>query len=158
VEQLVEDFVAGAQRAERAGFQGVELHGAHGYVLAQFLSPEHNRRSDRYGGSLENRARILFEIIDGVRRSCRPDFQLGVRLSADGDGGRVGERRAGGAEFRRQARIDWLDMSLGDARKPPVEEAYTNRPLRACFPDLPRGKVRRGVGGKIMTPAVAAEL
>ena len=57
VERLIEDFVEAAVRAERAGFDGVELHGAHGYVLAQFLSPAVNRRTDRYGGSAENRAR-----------------------------------------------------------------------------------------------------
>ena len=54
VEQLVEDFVAAAVRSEKAGFDGVEIHGAHGYILAQFLSPEVNRREDRYGGSVEN--------------------------------------------------------------------------------------------------------
>ena len=59
IEQLVEDFVAAAVRAERAGFDGVEIHGAHGYVVSQFLSPEINRRTDAYGGSLENRARLL---------------------------------------------------------------------------------------------------
>src|SRR5262249_20646498 len=63
VERLREVFSAAARRAERAGFDGVELHGAHGYILLEFLSPRLNRRDDRYGGSLENRARILFEII-----------------------------------------------------------------------------------------------
>ena len=57
VERLRDDFIAAGSRAEKAGFDGVEIHGAHGYILAQFLSPEVNRRDDRYGGSLENRAR-----------------------------------------------------------------------------------------------------
>ena len=61
-------------RAERAGFDGVEIHGAHGYVLSQFLSAEINGRTDRYGGSLENRARLLFDIVAAVRARCRPDF------------------------------------------------------------------------------------
>ena len=67
VEQLAEDFIAAALRAERAGFDGVEIHGAHGYVISQFLSPEINQRTDRYGGSLENRARLLFDVVAGVR-------------------------------------------------------------------------------------------
>ena len=68
VEQLVEDFIGAALRAQAAGFNGVELHGAHGYILCAFLSPEFNQRTDRYGGSLENRARIIFEIIAGIRK------------------------------------------------------------------------------------------
>jgi 2,4-dienoyl-CoA reductase-like NADH-dependent reductase (Old Yellow Enzyme family) len=80
VERLKEDFIAAAVRAERAGFDGVELHGAHGYVLCQFLSAETNRRNDRYGGSLENRSRLLFDIVAGVRAKCRSDFTVGVRL------------------------------------------------------------------------------
>ena len=74
VEQLTEDFIAAAVRAEKAGFDGVELHGAHGYILCAFLSPDTNRRDDRYGGSVENRARIVFDIIKGVRERTRPDF------------------------------------------------------------------------------------
>src|SRR5258708_34683165 len=83
VEQLREDFIAAAMRCERAGFEGVEVHGAHGYVLAQFLSPEVNQRTDRYGGSLENRARIVHEIIDGVSARPRPAFSLGLRPSPE---------------------------------------------------------------------------
>ena len=158
VEQLVEDFIAGAVRAERAGFDGVELHGAHGYVLAQFLSAEDNRRTDRYGGPLENRARIVFEIIEGVRRACRPDLQLGLRLSPERWGMRLAEVRELAGEVMGQGKIDWLDLSLWDARKLPVEDAYRDRPLIAWFTDLPRGSVRLGAAGKIMTPAVAREL
>ncbi|HWF78196.1 MAG TPA: NADH:flavin oxidoreductase [Caulobacteraceae bacterium] len=158
VEQLVEDFVAGARRAERAGFDGVELHGAHGYLLAQFLSPQDNRRADRYGGALENRARVILEIIDGVRRSCRPDFQLGLRLSPERWGMRLAEVRTFAAEVMAGGQIDWLDLSLWDALKMPVEPAFAARPLLGWFTDLPRGDVRLGVAGKIMTPAVAAEL
>ena len=83
VEQLAENFIEAAVRAERAGFDGVELHGAHGYILCAFLSGETNRRNDRWGGSLENRARIVRTIIDGVRSRTRPDFQLGLRLSPE---------------------------------------------------------------------------
>ncbi|WP_293679172.1 NADH:flavin oxidoreductase [uncultured Phenylobacterium sp.] len=158
VEQLVEDFVAGARRAEQAGFDGVELHGAHGYLLAQFLSAEDNRRTDRYGGSLENRARLTLEIIDGVRRTCRTDFQLGLRLSPERYGMRLGEVRDLAAEVMAGGELDWLDLSLWDANKAPVEAGFQERPLFAWFTDLPRHGVRLGVAGKIMTPVVAAGL
>jgi 2,4-dienoyl-CoA reductase-like NADH-dependent reductase (Old Yellow Enzyme family) len=158
VEQLIEDFVLGAQRAERAGFHGVELHGAHGYVLGQFLSPEFNRRDDRYGGSLENRARIIFEIIDRIRAVCAPDFQLGLRLSAERHGVLLGEMRDVASEVMRRGGIDWLDMSLWDARKMPVEPAHAHKSLFSWFSDLPRHGVRLGVAGKIMTAGTAAAL
>ena len=70
VEQLREDFIVAAERAEKAGFEGVEIHGAHGYILAQFLSGKINQRQDQYGGSLENRGRLIRDIIDGVRHRC----------------------------------------------------------------------------------------
>ncbi len=75
--------MAAAVRAEQAGFHGIELHGAHGYLTCEFLSPELNRRTDRYGGSLENRARFLFDVLDGVRRRCGDAFIVGVHLSPE---------------------------------------------------------------------------
>ena len=67
VEQLIADFVAAAVRCDKAGFDGVEIHGAHGYIICQFLSSDINKRTDEFGGSLENRARVLMRIVDGVR-------------------------------------------------------------------------------------------
>jgi 2,4-dienoyl-CoA reductase-like NADH-dependent reductase (Old Yellow Enzyme family) len=158
VERLVEDFVAAAVRAERAGFDGVEIHGAHGYILAQFLSPEINRRDDRYGGSLENRSRILFEIIDGVRARCRPDFQLGLRLSPERFGLKLAEIRDVAQAVLRDGRIDYLDMSLWDVLKEPAEEAFKGRSLMSYFTGLDRGHVRLGVAGKVASPAVASRM
>ncbi len=156
VERLRDDFIAAAKRAERAGFDGVEIHGAHGYVLAQFLSSESNRRDDRYGGTLENRARIVMEIIDGVRAQCRPDFQIGLRLSPERFGLLLAEIRDVAAEVLRQGKIDFLDMSLWDFAKEPNEEAFQGRTLMSCFADLPRGPVRLGAAGKITSAAHAA--
>lgn len=158
VEQLVEDFVAAAVRAEKAGFEGVELHGAHGYILAQFLSPEINRRDDRYGGSLENRARIVFELIDGVRRRTGPDFQLGLRLSPERFGLKLGEIIEVVRQVLADGRIDYLDMSLWDVFKEPVEEEFKGRSLMSYFTEIPRGDVKLGVAGKVTTPAIAAEM
>lgn len=158
VEQLRDDFIAAAKRAENAGFDGVEVHGAHGYILAQFLSHEINTREDRYGGSVENRARIVFEIIDGIRSVCRPDFQIGLRLSAERFGLRLAEIREVAADVLRQEKIDYLDMSLWDVGKEPVEEEFHGRTLMSYFTDLPRGRVRLGAAGKVMTGAKAAEV
>ncbi|GAC57251.1 putative oxidoreductase [Gordonia hirsuta DSM 44140 = NBRC 16056] len=81
VQEVVEDFAASAVLAEQAGFDGVEIHGAHGYLLAQFLDARQNLRNDRYGGSPENRARIIHETIAAVRAATGADFQVGLRLS-----------------------------------------------------------------------------
>lgn len=83
VQQLVSQFVAGAVRVQKAGCDGVELHAAHGYLLQQFLSPYTNKRGDQYGGSFENRLRMITEIISGIRNACGPDFPIGVRLSVE---------------------------------------------------------------------------
>jgi 2,4-dienoyl-CoA reductase-like NADH-dependent reductase (Old Yellow Enzyme family) len=158
VEQLVEDFVAAAVRSEKAGFDGVEIHGAHGYILAQFLSSEVNRREDRYGGSLENRARIVFEIIDGVRARTRPDFQLGLRLSPERFGLKLAEIRDVAQEVLASGKLDYLDMSLWDVFKEPTEEEHKGRSLMSFFTDLDRGETRLGVAGKVTSPKAAAQM
>jgi len=155
VEQLVEDFVAAASRAERAGFDGAEIHGAHGYVVSQFLSPEINRRTDRYGGSPENRARLLFEIVAGVRSRCRPGFILGVRLSPERFGLRLDEIREVARRLLSEGGIDLLDLSLWDVRKEPEDPAFKGRSLLSYFTDLDRGRTRIGIAGKVMGGADA---
>lgn len=149
--QLRDDFVAAAQRARDAGFDGVELHGAHGYMLAQFLSATINQRDDEYGGSLENRARLLLEIIEGVRARCGAGFTLGVRLSPERFDIRLGEMRELAQQLFRDAHIDFLDMSLWDSFKNPEEPDFADRPLLGWFTDLSRGAVRLGTAGKIRT-------
>jgi 2,4-dienoyl-CoA reductase-like NADH-dependent reductase (Old Yellow Enzyme family) len=151
VEQLVEDFVAAAVRAERAGFDGVEIHGAHGYILCAFLSPETNRRTDRWGGSLENRARIVFEIIKGVRARTRPDFQLGLRLSPERFGLKFADQLEVARWMLASGDLDYLDMSLWDVFKAPVEQDFASKPLIDWFVDLPRGQTRLGAAGKLMS-------
>lgn len=158
VEQLRDDFIAAARRAEVAGFDGAEVHGAHGYILAQFLSPETNRREDRYGGSLENRARLITEIVDGIRAACGPQFQLGLRLSPERFGLHLGEVRDLAAQLLAQEAIDYLDLSLWDAFKEPQDEEFRGRSLLSYFTDLPRGNVRLGAAGKILTGPDAARL
>ncbi len=156
VEELRDDFIAAAERADRAGFDGVEIHGAHGYLLCQFLSATINRRTDRYGGSLENRSRLLFEIVDGIRARCRKDFTLGVRISPERFGMLLQEARAIAQRLMREGRIDFLDLSLWDVFKEPVEEPFRGRSLLSYFTDLERGDVRLGGAGKIMNGTDAA--
>tara|TARA_B100002003_G_scaffold240237_1_gene260568 strand:+ start:2479 stop:3567 length:1089 start_codon:yes stop_codon:yes gene_type:complete len=155
VEKLRDDFVAGALRAQKAGFDGVEIHGAHGYILCAFLSSKYNRRDDRYGGSLENRARLTLEILDGIREACAPDFQVGLRLSPERFGMELAEIRDLATEVMTGGKLDYLDMSLWDCFKTPVDEAFAERDLLGWFTDLPRGETRLGVAGKLMTAAQA---
>lgn len=149
IETLIEDFIAAAVRCEKAGFDGVEVHGAHGYILCAFLSPETNQRTDRYGGSLENRARIVLEIIKGVRERTRPGFQLGLRLSPERFGVRLAEQREFARHLLASGDLDYLDMSLWDIFKAPVETEHASKPLIDWFVDLPRGQTRLGVAGKL---------
>ena len=152
VHQLRDDFIGAAIRSEKAGFDGVELHGAHGYILCQFLSHEVNLRKDEYGGSLENRSRILIEIIDGIRASCRDDFMLGVRLSSERFGILLGESKELAEKLMTSGKIDFLDMSLWDAFKEPQEEEHKGKSLIKHFAELKRDETRLGVAGNIRTP------
>jgi len=83
IERLVDAFAGVAVRLEQCGFHGVELHGAHGYLITQFLSPWSNTRNDRYGGSLEGRVRFVEEIAAQIRNRCGADFIVGLKMPAD---------------------------------------------------------------------------
>jgi dimethylglycine catabolism A len=80
---VVDEFAAGARRTVQAGFDAVEVHGSHGYLLTQFLSPSTNRRDDDYGGSFENRARFPLEVVNAVREAVGPDFPVIYRISLE---------------------------------------------------------------------------
>jgi len=155
VKQLIEDFIAAAERAEKAGFDGAELHGAHSYILCQFFSADVNHRDDEYGGDLSNRSRILFEIIDGIRERCGKDFMLGVRLSAERFGMKLGESIQIAQRLMAEDKIDFLDMSLWDVFKEPEEAEYKGRTLMSYFTELERHNTRIGVAGNIRTPQQA---
>lgn len=121
VEGLVQDFINAAVRARTAGIDGVELHGAHGYLINQFLSPYTNKRTDKYGGSFENRMRFLEEIILGIREKCGKDFPLIVRLSVDEflrfagipEDGIVLEAGVQIAKRLEEISVDGIDVSAG---------------------------------------------
>ncbi len=153
VEEMARAFVDAAVRCQKAGFDGVELHGAHGYLICQFLSSEINHRTDRYGGSLENRSRLLFDLVEGVRAACGPAFSLGVRLSPERFGMKLAEARTIAQRLMSEDRIDYLDMSLWDVFKEPMEPKMQGRSLLSWFTDLDRGNVRLGAAGKLTTGA-----
>ena len=114
---IIGKFVAGAIRAKKAGFDGVEVHGAHGYLLAQFLSKDVNKRTDKYGGNPSNRARIVCEIIAAIKESCGADFPVIVRTSgAEGyHGGNTIEDTVAQAVMFEKAGADAVNVSYGVA-------------------------------------------
>lgn len=146
VQQAVEDFVVAAERAERAGFDGVEVHGAHGYLICQFLDGRHNQRTDGYGGSLEDRSRMLFEVLRGIRERTLADFQVGLRLTPQGNGIVLDEGVAVAQRVLDSGLVDYLDMSLWDAFMTVDEEGSL---LIDAFVGLERGGTRLGVAGRI---------
>jgi 2,4-dienoyl-CoA reductase-like NADH-dependent reductase (Old Yellow Enzyme family) len=117
---VVERFARAAALAERAGFSGVEVHAAHGYLISQFLSPLSNRRSDRWGGSLENRARLLRSVVEAVRGHVRPEFCVTVKLnSADFQRGGFDTADARGVlEMLNALPVDLVEISGGNYESP----------------------------------------
>ena len=108
-------FVDAAKRAERLGIDALELHGAHGYLMHQFLSPISNKRTDKYGGSLENRMRYPLEIYDAVRAVFPDKKPIGVRVSATDwvEGGWDVSKTIEFAKELKKRGVDWIDVSSG---------------------------------------------
>ena len=156
---IVSAFRAAAQRAVQAGFDAVEVHGAHGYLLHEFLSPIANHRTDEYGGSLENRARLLLRVVDAVRESLSETRAILVRLSCTDwiEGGLTIEDQVQVARWLKAHGVDLLDCSSGAITSfvPPVGPGY-----QVPFAE----KIRREAGiatmsvGLITTPEMAEEI
>jgi 2,4-dienoyl-CoA reductase-like NADH-dependent reductase (Old Yellow Enzyme family)/thioredoxin reductase len=129
---LIARFAAAAERATKAGFDGVEIHGAHGYLISQFLSPLSNHRHDTYGGSVENRARLLTDIIKASRERIGKDYPLWCRLSAmeiSADGGITPEETQIVARLAEKTGVDAIHVSahqVGPARRPPMAQPPCN--------------------------------
>lgn len=113
--QVKEAFAQAALRVQKAGYDGVELHAAHGYLLNQFLSPLTNRRTDGYGGSLENRVRLTKEVLESVRAAVGDDFIVGVRLGVCDytEGGFTVEDGAAAAAILEKSGADFIDVTGG---------------------------------------------
>ncbi len=117
---IVESFKQGAVRASQAGFDGVQIHSAHGYLLSQFLSPYFNRRSDRYGGSLVNRARIHVEVLNAIRGAVGGSVPVAIKMNSDDfiDGGFTRNEMVEVARMLEAEGIDAIEMSGGTGLSP----------------------------------------
>ena len=150
IDAVIAGFARCAKVLKEAGFTGVQLHSAHGYLLSQFLSPRSNQRTDRWGGSLENRARALLESVNAVRAAVGPEFPLGVKLnSADFQrGGFDFTESLQVAKWLEAAGVDLLEISGGTYEQPrllnvegiePIENqaiAQSTRAREAYFVDF----------------------
>lgn len=160
IAQVIADFVSASLRAVQAGFRVIELHGAHGYLLHQFLSPLSNQRRDSYGGSFDNRIRLLLEVSAAVRKAIPDELPLLVRLSATDwveDGWNPDETVAL-AERLKDIGVDLLDISSGGtslSAEIPVGPGYQTR-----FSDQVRreAKIATGTVGLITEPAQAEHI
>jgi 2,4-dienoyl-CoA reductase-like NADH-dependent reductase (Old Yellow Enzyme family) len=131
IDRVVEDFDRSARRAMAAGFDLLEIHAAHGYLLHEFLSPLSNHREDEYGGSFDNRARLLLRVVDAVRGAVPASTPLLVRISATDwvDGGWSDDDSVALARLLRDAGVDLVDVSSGGNAHAdiPVEPGYQVR-------------------------------
>ncbi|MET3377453.1 2,4-dienoyl-CoA reductase-like NADH-dependent reductase (Old Yellow Enzyme family) [Variovorax boronicumulans] len=123
IAETVDRFAATAQAAERAGFTGVQVHAAHGYLLSQFLSPLTNQRTDAWGGSLENRARFLLDVVRAVRARVAPGFAVAVKLnSADFQRGGFSENDAKQViRWLNDEAVDLVELSGGSYESPAMQ-------------------------------------
>ncbi|WP_373501756.1 NADH:flavin oxidoreductase [Desulfococcus sp.] len=138
IEGVVEAFAAGAARAWKAGFDGVQIHAAHGYLLSQFLSPCYNRRQDRYGGSIENRARIVLEVLDRIRRAVGKTFPVLIKLNSEDfvEGGFSRQDMLAVCQVLERAGMDAVELSGGtplSGKNTPVRTGKFDTPDRQVF-------------------------
>lgn len=115
IQDIIQRFVRTAEIAKKAGFTGVQLHGAHGYLISEFLSPLVNKRTDQWGGSLENRARFLLESVRGIRASVGPDYPISVKLNSSDfqKGGFSEEDSRTVIQWLQQESVDLIELSGG---------------------------------------------
>ncbi len=152
IEDIIKRWVFVAKTAKDTGFSGVQIHSAHGYLCSQFLSPHTNRRTDKWGGSLENRARFLMRLVDEVRAAVGDDYPVAVKLNSSDfqKGGFSDSDAATVAKWLAEKKIDFLEISGGtyenvafldaDDKRPNAREAYFleyAKLIREAAPDLP---------------------
>ncbi|KAI1380628.1 NADH oxidase [Hypoxylon crocopeplum] len=135
IASIKEAFVHAAVYLEKAGFDGVQLHAAHGYLLAQFLSPTTNQRTDEYGGALENRARLVTEIADGIRRATGPGFVLAIKINSVEfqDAGFDPADAARLVELLEKHRFDFVELSGGTYEAPAWHHKKESTRKREAF-------------------------
>ncbi len=158
VEELVDAFASAAVRCETAGFDGVEIHGAHGYLICQFLGTGTNRRTDRWGGSLENRARFLLDIIARIREKTGEKFLVGVRISPEYN--KIGVNLDDSLDLVDlivEAGVDYLHISCWDCFAPPAHHDDP-RLLTEIFAERLAGRLPLISCGAVWSTAQAEEV
>ena len=120
IQDLIARFAQAAKIAKKAGFTGVQIHGAHGYLVSQFLSPQHNQRKDEWGGSIENRMRFVIEIYRAIRKAVGKKFPVGVKLNSSDfiKGGFTEDESVMVATTLAQEGTDLIEISGGTYEKP----------------------------------------
>ena len=120
IEEIIKRFGRSARIAQKAGFSGVQIHGAHGYLVSQFLSPHHNRRTDRWGGTEKNRRSFVLEVFNEIRRQVGPTFPIGIKLnSADFQrGGFTEEESLDAVRALAEAGVELIEISGGTYEAP----------------------------------------
>jgi len=160
ISRVINDFIAAAKRAEAAGFDGVELHGAHGYLLHQFLSTATNKRTDEWGGSFENRNRLLRTVLQKIKAVVRKDFMVGVRLSPEDKYSFEGidfDESVALAKLLAQDGVDYIHLSPWEAAKKPEKYATGDKALITYFREaVPQTPII--VAGKIWTRTDAEQV
>lgn len=154
--KIQEAFVNGARLAQMAGADGVELHGAHGYLINSFLSPYLNRRDDHYGGSFENRLRFLLEILAGIRAACGKGFPLGVRLSAEEFLGDRGIDLAASCKIAAElekAGADFLDISCTIPDSPRFNACIEPGPMEQGWKKYMAAEIKKHVSIPVIAVA-----
>ncbi len=131
IEEIIQRFGMSAAIVKKAGFSGVQIHGAHGYLVSQFLSPHHNQRTDAWGGSPEKRRKFVLAVYAEIRRQVGPDFPVGIKLnSADlQKGGFTEEESMAAIQALADAGIDLLEIS-GGTYESPVMSGVFNQPQK----------------------------
>jgi 2,4-dienoyl-CoA reductase-like NADH-dependent reductase (Old Yellow Enzyme family) len=168
IEAVAAAFGRAAGRAKEAGFDAVQIHSAHGYLLSQFLSPVFNKRTDAYGGSLENRARALMQVLASVRAAVGPDYPVLVKMNSQDftEGGLTVEDSVAAGLMLQERGIDAIELSGGtflSGRNIPSRVGITSEEKEAYFKDAARAfKARVSVPlilvGGIRSPQVAERL
>lgn len=155
VQRAVEDFAVAAARAEKAGIDGIEVHGGHGYLVGQFLDASNNLRTDGYGTDPMGRARFVKEVVRAIRERTGPDFHVGLRLSVERYGLVLADMVQLVGELFASGDIDVLDLSLWDVAKLPANAPEDSPTLLEHFLDLPRNGTALGVAGHLTSAAAA---
>lgn len=140
IDQHVKAFGDAALRAKNSGFDAIQIHGAHGYLLSQFLTPYYNRRTDKYGGSIENRARIVFEVYENMREKAGDDFPIFIKINCQdfmGDEGLTFEESRFVCKKLDKMGIDLIEISgnvgFNEVEPRIIQQGIFKNPEKQCY-------------------------